>query len=54
MPQDQKTALQNDLQQARTSWYQQLPQDQKDKLTTILNQLPQDERGKIKNEFGIQ
>ncbi len=54
LPQDQKTALQNDLQQARASWYQQLPQDQKDKLTTVLNPLSQEERNKIKNEFGIQ
>ncbi len=54
LPQDQKTALQNDLGQAYKSWYQQLPQDQKDKLATILNQLPQDERTNIKDKFGIQ
>ncbi len=54
LPQDQKTALQDDLQQARESWYQQLPQDQKDKLTTTLDQLSQDARSRIKEEFGIQ
>ncbi len=54
LPQDQKTALQDKLQQARESWYQQLPQDQKDKLATILDKLPQDERSRVKDEFGIQ
>jgi hypothetical protein len=46
-PQDQKTALRENLQQARESWYQLLPQDQKDKLTAILDQLPQDEKSRI-------
>jgi len=53
-PQDQKTALQENLQQARESWYRLLPQDQKDKLTTILDQLPQDEKSRIEGELGTQ
>jgi uncharacterized protein HemX len=54
LPQDQKTALQNDLQQAYKTRYQQLPQDQKDKLQTILSQLPQNATNTIEGKLGIQ
>jgi hypothetical protein len=34
----EKNALQNDLKQAYSNWYNQLPQDQKDELQSTLNQ----------------
>jgi hypothetical protein len=34
----EKDALQNDLKQAYSNWYNQLPQDQKDELQSTLNQ----------------